>query len=406
MRFPLFIAGRYLFAKKSHNAINIITMVSVVGVAVGTMALIVVLSVFNGFERLILSLFNAFHPDLEISLAEGKSFSMEHFPAGELKDVPGLIRYGEVVEETAMLTYRDRQHLVRMRGVSENFRHMTGLDTLMVEGTFILQEGERNYMVLGQGVAYTLGANINDFLNPLSIYVPRRGPTSFMHPAQAFQAASLYASGVFAVQAEFDMEYVVVPIRLARHLLEYTDEVTSVILMLEADAPVQRVQASIEALLGPDYLVKNRLQQQDFLYRIMQSEKWAIFFILSFILVIAAFNVIGSLTMLVLEKKEDIQTLHKLGASRRTIRRAFIMQGMMVSAGGALGGLLLGGFLCWLQMRFGLIRIQADGAYIIDAYPVAMQFADFFLVAVTVTAIGLLASSIPAAYIMRSGKTS
>lgn len=404
MNFALYIAGRYLMAKKSHNAINIITLVSLIGVMVGTMALIVVLSVFNGFEKLILSLFNAFHPDMEITLREGKRFSLEDFPEEELKAIPGLVLYSEVLEETALLTYKDRQHLVTMRGVGPVFRHITGLDTLMVEGEFLLQQGDTDFLLLGQGVAYMLGANLNDYLNPLNIYVPRRGHTASLNPAQAFNASSNYASGVFGVQAEFDLEYIIVPLRLARRLLDYQDEVSAIAIQIDPSYNADRIQQQIEAVTGPDFIVKNRLQQQDFLYKVMKSEKWAIFFILTFILVVAAFNVIGSLTMLVIEKKRDIHILHSLGASARTIRKVFLTEGLLISLGGALTGLLLGGFICWLQLRFGLIAIQAEGSFIIDAYPVAIKATDFLLVGLTVTFIGLLASIIPANYILRKNK--
>jgi lipoprotein-releasing system permease protein len=393
--FPFYIAKRYLFARKSHNVINIITLVSVVGVMVGAMALVVVLSVFNGFEKLIISLFNAFNPDIEISLVEGKTFSLEHFPAEELQDIPGVLLYSEVLDETALITYLDRQHLITMRGVSESFRDITGIDTLLVEGDFILEQGDLDYIILGQGVSYFLGANINDMLNPLTLYIPKRGRTLSLQPLQAFNATSNYASGVFGIQSEFDLEYVLVPIRLARNILDYNDEVTSIAVHIDSQSSHQQVQREIEQLLGHEYLVKNRFQQQEFLYKIMRSEKWAIFFILGFILVIAAFNVIGSLTMLVLEKRKDIQILHSLGASHKVIKNVFLLEGIMISLGGALAGIVLGAIVCWVQIQFGLISIQAEGSFIIDAYPVVMKLTDFILVTITVFCIGLLASIIP-----------
>ncbi len=375
--------------------INIITLVSVIGVMVGAMALVVVLSVFNGFEKLILSLFNAFNPDIEISLVEGKTFSIEQFPSEELQAIPGVVLYSEVLDETALITYLDRQHLITMRGVSESFRDITGIDTLLVEGDFILEKGDFDYIVLGQGVAYYLGANINDLLNPLTIYIPKRGRTLSLQPMQAFNATSNYASGIFGIQSEFDLEYVLVPIRLARKILDYNDEVTSIAVHVDPQYSQQQVQGDIEQLLGPEYMVKNRFQQQEFLYKIMRSEKWAIFLILAFILVIAAFNVIGSLTMLVLEKRKDIQILHSLGASNRVIKKVFLLEGIMISLGGAVSGIILGAAVCWVQIQFGLIAIQAEGSFIIDAYPVVMKPADFILVTITVFCIGLLASIIP-----------
>jgi len=366
-----------------------------IGVAVGTMALVVVLSVFNGFEKLILSLFNAFNPDMEIRLKEGKVFSMGDVPLEELKNIPGVVLYSELLEETALLTYRDRQHLVTMRGVSDSYINITGIDTMLVAGEFLLEEGNADLIILGQGVEYVIGANINDFLNPLNIYVPKRGRTTGLQPSQAFNASSNFASGVFGIQAEFDMEYILVPIRLARSLLEYDMDVTSLVVGLEATANPARVQRQIQDLLGPAFEVRNRLQQQDFLYKVMRSEKWAIFLILTFILIVASFNVIGSLTMLVIEKTRDIKILHSMGASKKVIRRIFLIEGIMISLSGALLGIILGGLVSWLQMRFGIIGIQAEGTFIIDAYPVYVKAIDFLLVTITVFGIGLLASVLP-----------
>lgn len=395
MRFPFFIARRYLFAKKSHNAINIITLVSVIGVAVGTMALVVVLSVFNGFEKLILSLFNAFNPDMEIRLREGKVFSVDDIPLEELKNIPGVVLYSELLEETALLTYRDRQHLVTMRGVNNSFVEISGIDSMLVAGEFILEHGDADFLVLGQGVEYVLGANINDFQHMLNLYVPKRGRSTGLQPSQAFNASSNFASGIFGLQSEFDMEYILVPMRLARRLLEYDNEVTSVVIGIDPAANISRVQRQVQDLVGPDFEVRNRLQQQDFLYKVMRSEKWAIFLILSFILIIASFNVIGSLTMLVIEKSRDIRILHSMGASQKVIRRIFLAEGIMISLGGALAGIILGALVSWLQMRFGIVGIQAEGTFIIDSYPVAVKAIDFVLVSITVFGIGLLASILP-----------
>jgi len=395
MRFPIYVAWRYLFAKKTHNAINIITLVSVVGVAVGAMALVIVLSVFNGFEKLILTLFNAFHPDMEITVAEGKTFSMEHFPLEELQQVPGIVHYSQVLEESGLIMYRERQHLVSLRGVDEAYRQVTGLDTMLIEGEYLLEENGRNFMILGQGVSLVINAGIHDFLHPIDIYVPRRGRTTGLHPSQAFRSSSGYASGIFAVQAEYDMDYVLVPLRLMRRLLDYNDEVSSLVVSIDPGYNHQRIQRDIQEVVGSGYLVRNRLQQQDFLYRVMRSEKWAIFLILTFILIIAAFNIIGSLSMLIIEKRRDISVLRSMGASRKLIHRIFLSEGVMISLAGALGGIAVGGFVAWLQMRFGMISLQAEGVFIIDAYPVQVEIPDLILVGFTVFCIGLVASTIP-----------
>lgn len=396
MNFPFYIARRYLFAKKSQTAVNVLTLIALIGVSFGTMALVVVLSVFNGFENLILSLFNSFNPDMEIRLAEGKSFDMDEFPAEELKNIPGVLHLGEVYEETALLMYRERQHIVKLRGVDENYRHITGLDTMLLEGEYKLLSGDHSNLIIGQGVAYVLGANINDLLNPLTIYIPKRGRISGIHPAQAFNASTNYAAGIFGVQAEFDMEYVIAPISLLRFLTEHNNQVTSVMLAVDPSYNLRQLQQEVSALLGEDFMVQNRLQQEEFLYKVMQSEKWAIFFILTFIVIIAAFNITGSLTMLVLEKTRDIGILRSMGASLSMVKKIFLYEGFLISAGGALAGIISGAFVSWLQTEFGLVKIQAEGTFIIDTYPIQTNILDFILVFFTVAAIGFLASWLPA----------
>ncbi|MFW5708095.1 MAG: FtsX-like permease family protein [Bacteroidota bacterium] len=395
MNFPFYIARRYLFAKKSQTAVNVLTIVAVVGVSVGTMALVIVLSVYNGFEKLILSLFNSFNPDMEIRLVEGKTFNMEDFPADEIRKLPGVLYLGEILEETALITYRDRQHIATLRGVDENFHHITGLDTMMRDGAFKLREGDREYLALGMGVAIMLNANINDYLNPLNIYIPRRGRVSTVNPMQAFNASSNYASGIFAVQSEYDMEYVIAPISLVRFLTEHNKQVSSVILRIDPTSNIRQLQQEIASVVGNDFIVRNRMQQEEFLYKVMRSEKWVIFFILSFILVIAAFNITGSLTMLVLEKRKDISILWSMGCSIKTLKKIFLFEGLLIGIGGAALGILLGGVVSWLQIRFGLIAIQAEGTFIMDAYPVHINPWDFVLVFFTVSVIGWLVSILP-----------
>jgi len=395
LKFPFYIARRYLFAKKSQTAVNVLTMVAVTGVSFGTMALIVVLSVFNGFENLILSLFNAFNPDMEITLSEGKTFNIERFPAEEIKKHPDILYLSEIYEEMALLTYRNKQHIVKLRGVDKHYRHITGVDTLMIEGEYHLQSGDRSQLVLGHGVALVLGANINDYLHPITIYVPRRGRVTGFLPAQAFTASSNYASGVFSVQAEFDMEYVIAPISLLRKLNNREEEVTSIMIGIAPGSNIRNVQNDLEQILGNEFEVKNRFQQQEFFYKVMQSEKWAIFFILSFILLIAAFNITGSLTMLILEKQRDIKIFRSMGASKKLVRNIFLLEGFLISFGGALLGLFLGWLISWIQIRYGIISIQAQGTFIVDAYPVYIKPLDFILVFFTVAVIGFLASLPP-----------
>ncbi len=395
MHFPFYIAWRYLFAKKTHNAINVITFVSMIGIGVGAMALVVILSVTNGFEKLILSQFNAFHADMEIIPAAGKTFSVNDFPIEKVSQIPGVLLIGEVLEEKGMISYREKQHLVTLRGVDASYPVITGIDTMIIQGTYETERNDRDVLVLGHGVSLMVNASIHDLLHPIEIFVPRRGRTTGMHPRQAFRNVSSFPAGIFAVQSELDMEYVVLPIRLMRQLLEYDAEVSSLILRIDQTHNTARVQRQINEIVGDDYVVRNRLQQQDFLYKVMRSEKWAIFFILTFILIIAAFNIVGSLTMLVLEKRRDIMILRSLGASKKMIERIFLLEGALISLGGAMIGLFLGGSISWLQMQYGIIRLQAEGMFIIDSYPVHLKGSDLVLVAFTVCCIGLLASLAP-----------
>jgi lipoprotein-releasing system permease protein len=393
---PLYIAKRYLISKKSHNIINIISLISVVGVTVGTMALIIVLSVFNGFEKLVLSLFNSFNPDLVISLNEGKTFRMDDIPAEEIRRIPGVLYLSETVEENALMKYRDKQYIVTLKGVSNDFSKMTPIDSMITEGKFVLEDGATDYAVLGYGVAYYLGTNLNDVLNPISVYVPRRESGFHGGFDQAFHSDIIFPSGYFSIQQDFDIKYVLLPLRFVRKLLNYNNEVTSVEIGLDKGADPDRIRNKLNSLLGERFRIKDRYQQQEFLYKIMKSEKWAIFMILAFILFIATFNIVGSLSMLILDKKKDIAILNSLGASKRLIKGIFLTEGMMISFTGAIAGLILGAVICLLQMQFGLIRLGSPGStFVVDTYPVEMKVIDFVLVFITVIFIGFLAALYP-----------
>ncbi|MCF8303762.1 MAG: ABC transporter permease [Bacteroidales bacterium] len=396
MNFPLYIAKRYLVSKKSHNVINIISGISVAGVTIGTMALIVVLSVFNGFESLVTDLFNSFDPDLKITVKEGKTFKADTLPEKTLKSLDGVKRYTKVVEENALLRYKNKQHIATIKGVSEEYEKLSGLDTMIVSGDLQLQKKDVNYAVLGYGVAYYLGLRLGDFANPVSVYVPRRTARGApLNPASAFNTRIIHPSGIFSIQQDFDTKYVIVPLRFARDLLEYNNEVTSVEIGLYPGASLEQLQKEVKKLVGDSFEVKNRFQQQELLYKIMRSEKWAVFLILSFILLIATFNVIGSLSMLILDKRKDIGILRSMGASNKLIRQIFLVEGLMISLSGAILGLLLGALISWLQIEFGLVQLQAGATFIIDAYPVEMQLMDFVYVFITVFLIGIAAAWFP-----------
>lgn len=400
MNFPLFVAQRYLFAKKTQNTINLISAISVVGVAIGTMALIVILSVFNGFDSLVHSLFNSFNPDLKITIKEGKRFSAELPSLTELKQIEGVLYIAEVVEENALLKYGNKQYIATIKGVSSDFIYMSGIDSMIVDGDFVLQQGNNEYAIVGQGIAMKLAIGLT-FVNPIIIYVPKRTASVSMNPERAFNRKYIFPSGIFAIQQDFDSKYLIVPIEFARKLLDFTSEVSSLELKLYPSSDPLAVQEDVKKIMGNDFFVKNRYEQEELLYRIMKTEKWAIFFILTFILIVASFNIIGSLTMLIIEKKKDISIIRSMGADLNHIRKIFLYEGWLISILGALIGLVIGVLICWLQQNFGLIRLQGSGSFVIDSYPVKMVLSDFLMVFLTVLAIGYFAAWYPVRYITR-----
>jgi lipoprotein-releasing system permease protein len=396
MNFTLYIARRYFVSKKTHHIINIISGISVAGVTIGTMALIIVLSVFNGFENLVISLFNAFNPDLVIAAREGKTFHSGLIQADQIRKIPGVLYLSDYIEENALLKYNDKQYIVTLKGVSEDYMKMSGLDTMMSEGKFLLQDGEQDFAVLGYGIAYNIGANLEDFLSPLNVYVPRRTAAFSGALDNAFSSGVIFPSGFFSIQQDFDSKYVILPKRFVKKLLEYDDEVTGIEIGLAPGVDLDKIQNQIRLLAGEKFSVKNRFEQQALLYKIMKSEKWAIFLILSFILFIATFNVIGSLSMLILDKRNDIAVLQSLGASQGMIKSIFLSEGLMITVFGAISGLMLGGIICWLQKSYGFIKLGSPGStFVVDSYPVNMQAQDFIFVFLTVIFIGLLAAWYP-----------
>lgn len=396
MFLPFYIAKRYLVSKKSHNIINIISAISVAGVGVGTMALIVILSVFNGFEDLVKSLYNTFDPDIKITITEGKVFDPQKIDRTEIESIPGVVSYTEVVEETVLLKHKAEQSIVTMKGVSDDFLVHNPLDSMLFDGDFILRSGNVDHAVMGYLVAYNLGIRLYDPDNPIVVYVPRRTKATMTSMEGSFNAGMLTASAVFAIQQEIDSKYVIVPLEFARDLVEYDEgEVTSVEIRLEKDADYEDIQDQVAEIAGPAFDVRNRFQQQALLYKIMKSEKWAIFFILTFILIIAAFNVVGSISMLILDKRKDIAILSSMGASTTLIKRIFLTEGMFVSLFGAISGMIIGAVLCFVQMEFGLIRLGEAGSFIVPYYPVKMNALDFAAVFATVLVIGYASAWYP-----------
>ncbi len=404
LNFPFYIAKRYLFAKKSHNAINLISAISVLGVAVGTMALIVVLSVFNGFDDLIHSLFNSFSPDLQITVTEGKTFNPGTEKFNEIRNLEGVADFAEVLEDKALLRYDKKQTIATVKGVSDNFEEISGVDTMMVDGNFILTREGENYTVIGQGIAYFLNVNVNVDINyqfPIAVYVPRRTKQVTLNPEQSIHKKYIFPSGIFSIEQNYDSKYIIVPLNFARELFEFSNEVSAIEVKIASDANLKTVQKNISNILGMEFKVKNRYEQNELFYKTMQSEKYVIFLILVFILIVASFNIIGSLTMLILEKKFDISTLRSLGTDLSVIKKVFLYEGSLISSIGAVIGLFAGLFICWLQIKYKLVKLQGSGTFIIDAYPVSIELYDIIAVLVVVFLIGLIAAWYPIRYITK-----
>lgn len=399
LKFGFNIASRYLFSKKSHNAINVISGISSVGVAVGTMALVFVLSIFNGFELLFADLFSAFDPELKITVNEGKQFSIDSPEFDAVRKHPAVAVFTEVVEENALLRFKEKQMPAMIKGVSEDFKQMTLIDSIMFDGEFLLFDGAFERSVAGAGIAATLGLGAH-FIAPLYIYAPKRtSRINLLRPEQSFNQSATFLSGVFSVQqSEYDNQYVLVSLNLARELFEYENtEVTAVELKLTPRADGKKIQKEIRQILGDNFSVKDRYEQQESYFKIMKIEKWITFLILSFILLIASFNIIGSLSMLIIDKKDDILTLRNLGADNRLIKQIFLLEGWMISLVGAVFGVVIGTCFALLQEKIGFIKLGAG--FIVENYPSVTQFSDVFLVLITVLVIGFIAAWYPVRYI-------
>lgn len=404
MNFPFYIARRYLFSKKSHNAINVISAISVCGVALATLALVCTLSVFNGFQDLVTTFFTAFDPQLKITAVRGKVFDGQDKRVLQLKKMPDVEVYSESLEDNVMVQYQGRQAMAVVKGVEDNFDQLTPIDSILFgRGDLLLHDEVVDYAIPGIQLLSTLGSGIH-FLDPLEIYAPRRGAkVNMANPSTAFVTGNLFSSGlVFAVnQEKYDASYILTSIDFARRLFQYTTEVSAINLKLKAGADTDAVKKHIQDLLGDDFLVQDRYEQQADTYRIMEIEKLISYLFLTFILMIACFNVIGSLSMLIIDKRDDVVTLRNLGASDRQIVRIFLFEGRMISFFGAFAGVVLGLLLCWLQQEYGLIALGSSGSFVVDAYPVSVHASDVLLIFITVLLIGFLSVWYPVRFLSK-----
>jgi len=391
MNTPFFIAKRYLFSKKSVHAINFISGISMLGVFVGSAALIIILSVFNGFEKLVLSMFNTLTPQLLIEPGTGKTFDPSHKELQAIRKDPRILHYTEVLKEKALIRYGKGQFIGLVKGVSENFNQDHALDTTIIEGSFTLKHKGEDLAVIGSAVRAYLGVSVKDEFRNLQIFSPNKSAVQgAFSPADEFIVRSIHPAGVFEVQQQFD-DMVLVPLSFARDLLNEPSRVSSVEINLKTGISATKFQSELEKRLGKGFIVKNRVQQNQLLYKILNSEKWAIFVILTFVVIIAIFNIIGSLTMLVIDKKRDIAILSSLGADSSLIRQIFFLEGMMIAMIGCILGMVTGLIFALLQQKFSFISMGTV-EMVVDAYPIALKFSDFVLVFLTVFFISLLAS--------------
>ena len=407
MNLSFYIAKRYLFSKKSHNAINVISGVSVCGVALATMALVCTLSVFNGFQDLVSTFFTAFDPELKITATSGKVFDGHDIRIEKLHDFPEIEVFSESLEDNAMVQYNGKQAMVVIKGVEDNFSHLTAIDSILYgRGEMVLYDEIVDYAIPGVELTSILGTGIR-FLDPLEVYAPKRGTQiNVANPASSFNVSYLHSSGlVFAVnQQKYDASYILTSLKFARNLFQYDTEVSSIELKLKEGVDVEAFADKIGGILGDDFIVQNRYEQQADTFRIMQVEKLISYLFLTFILLVACFNVIGSLSMLIIEKKNDVVTLRGLGADDRLISRIFLFEGCLISFLGALVGVVLGLTLCLVQQEFGILTLGSGasaGAFVVDAYPVSVHWQDVVLILITVLVIGFLSVLYPVKFFSR-----
>ena len=405
MNLAQFIARRYLFAKKSHNVINIISAISAIGMAIGTAALIIILSVYNGFDSLIRSMMSNVEPDLLITPATGKTFVPDDSTFDWIYDQPSVRNMCCVLEEQVFISYDGKQSLARAKGVDWVYEEESPLKDHMSDGEFKLHRGDVPLAAVGAGLAYELGISPR-FLAPIEIYFPTRtGRISLANPAASIESVRVYPSGLFSVNNDVDAELLIVPIEEMQELLEYEDEVSAVELRLtdgSTKEELKRLQKEIGTRLGPEFKVKDRFQQNESLYKMMKYEKAAIFMILIFVIIIISFNIFGSLSMLIIEKKDDIRTLRSMGAQEGLIKRIFILEGWLISLTGLAGGLVLGVGFAAIQQAFGIIKMP--GHFVVQAYPIILSWSDILLTIVGVATIGYLIALLPVALHSRKSR--
>ncbi len=393
MILPFFIAKRYLFAKKSHNVINIISLISASGIALGTMALIIILSVYNGFEGLIKSLYSTHDCDLLILPKDGKSFIPVSDDFSKIKSSDKIASFCEIIEENIFIKYSQQESVATIKGVDSNYQKITKLKDYLSDGEFSLYQGEIPQAIVGRGIASNLGLKIH-FIDALYLYFPSRSRAiSLINPTSSLNMERVYPSGIFSIEKGFDNKYIYIPLEVARNLTEYSKEVTSVEIFLKEGADSQELKKEFGKILGDKYIIKDRYEQNETLYKMMSSEKFSIYIILLFVIIIISCNLFGSLSMLIIEKREDVESLKSMGANDKLIKQIFLLEGWLISILGIVAGAILGLIICYIQIKFGVVTMP--GNFIIDSYPVIVKFSDVLLTISGVAIIGYLAAKLP-----------
>lgn len=393
MNLPFFIAKRYLISKKKQNIINIISGISIAGIVVGTMAIVIIISVLNGFNSLLSQFYSSFDPDLKITAVEGKMFNPSDFQFSEIKSHSNVVHYAEIIEEMALLKYGKQIYPAIIKGVPNNYPQYTNIDSLLVDGEYFLEKDGINYSVVGRGVARNLGVGLS-FVDHIMVYVPKKGKQVSLNPSRSINHNYIFPSGIFAILDDIDSKYMITSFEFASELFESNNQVSSVEIGLTPNINVKDVQAEIQNLLGDGFHVKNKSQQHDLVFKTMKSEKLWVFVILVFILILSSGNMIGNLTMLFIDKKDDILILQSMGLQTKNIRKIFLFQGWLITFVGALVGTLLGIFIGWLQYRFELLTFP-EGSFAVPAYPIELIFSDILLGFCTVLLIGFIVSWYP-----------
>ena len=393
MNVALYIARRYLFSSKSKNAVNSITAISVLGVAVGTLALVVVLSVFNGFETLIKSMYQEVNPDFEVTSAVSKSFTLTDSGFEELKSLAPWDAVEQVYQEKVLLRVANKEQIALLKGVHLwPANSSKSIKSHIIKGSSYTDLDTDNWAVIGQSLAYTLSASVNEVLK---IFVPNQKANATINNSQAFKEKQFMLAGIYAVQAEYDAAYILADLGVVQDFLDKPLALTSLAFSIAGSHDLSEVKQSLQMHFGSDFEVKNRYEQQEFLYKVLQTEKWAIFFILAFILLIATFTIVASVVMIVLEKRKDISSLWALGTPVKTIQKIFFYEGLLITIFGGGLGLVLGVSVCLLQQHFGFIQLGSQGSFIVNSYPVEVHYKDVILIVCTVLSLGILITFIP-----------